>query len=75
MYTINGYKGMVQKYSYVILDILMYILKICNMQSRKDYEKMAKIVIIIFFLQFFTGIHVEYFKFHNLDAGKTYQCF
>ena len=32
MYTINRYKGMVQKYSYIILDILMYILKICNMQ-------------------------------------------
>ena len=46
-----------------------------HLHIRKDYEKMAKIVIIIFFLQFFTGIHVEYLKFHNLDAGKTYQCF
>ena len=42
---------------------------------RKDWHKMAKIVINIFFLQFFTRIHVEYLKIHNLDARNQYQCF
>jgi len=43
--------------------------------TRKDWHKIAKIVINIFFLQFFTGIHVECLKFHNLDAESQYQCF
>ena len=51
--------------------------KICGSRifSRKDWHKIAKIVINIFFLQFFTRIHVECLKFHNLDAESQYQCF
>ena len=45
------------------------------MYIRKDWHKIVKIVINIFFLQFFTRIHMEYLKFHNLDAGNKYQCF
>ena len=51
--------------------------KICGSRifSRKDWHKIAKIVINIFFLQFFTRIHVECLKFHNLDAESQYQRF
>ena len=48
--------------------------KIC-LWIRKDWHKTAKIVINKFFLQFFTRIHVECLKFHNLDAGSQYQGF
>ena len=46
-----------------------------SLMIRKDWHKIAKIVINTFFLQFFTRIHVECLKFHNLDAESQYQCF
>ena len=65
--------------SYNTIDIQTFFKKVQEISllivipiNRKVYERTDKLVIIIFFHQFFTRIHVEYLKFHNSDAERIY---